>query len=98
MIIENIGITSCEGIFVIKDYSSSSSSHFSICMYIYIYIGRAPALLDNLFQALIMAPLFVLMEVMFYFGYRKDFQKQMHKAVAINIKAFKASKNKGKGK
>ena len=32
--------------------------------------GRAPALLDNLFQAVFMAPLFVLMEVMFMLGYR----------------------------
>ena len=33
--------------------------------------GRAPALLTNLYQALMMAPLFVLLEVFFMFGYKK---------------------------
>lgn len=38
--------------------------------------GRAPALLDNLLQAIFMAPLFVLMEVMFALGYKSDFKKK----------------------
>jgi 2-hydroxy fatty acid dioxygenase len=58
--------------------------------------GRAPALLDNLFQAVFMAPLFVLMEVMFKFGYRKDFQVHIQKKVDIAIAEFKESTKKGK--
>jgi len=55
--------------------------------------GRAPALLDNLIQALVMAPLFVLLEVLFMFGYRKDFQKKMWKRVEQEI-----AKHKGQSK
>ncbi len=44
-----------------------------------------------------MAPLFVLLEVMFFFGYRKDFQKKMWAQVDREIAKFKASSNKGKG-
>jgi len=53
--------------------------------------GRSPALFDNLFQAVVMAPLFVLLEVMFFFGYRKDFQRRMWANVAREISKFKAA-------
>eukprot|EP01127_Copromyxa_protea_P001870 TRINITY_DN1177_c0_g1_i1.p1 TRINITY_DN1177_c0_g1~~TRINITY_DN1177_c0_g1_i1.p1 ORF type:complete len:101 (-),score=32.50 TRINITY_DN1177_c0_g1_i1:66-368(-) len=39
-----------------------------------VFEGRAPALLDNLLQAIVLAPYFVLLEVLFYFGYRPDLQ------------------------
>jgi uncharacterized membrane protein YGL010W len=39
--------------------------------------------MDNLFQALIMAPLFIVMEVLFMFGYKKEFQERMHKALKL---------------
>jgi len=58
--------------------------------------GRAPALLDNLVQALLMAPLFVLLEIMFFFGYRKSFQKQMWKRVEEEIAKFKNKQKAGK--
>ena len=59
--------------------------------------GRSPALLDNLFQAFMMAPLFVLMEVLFMFGYRKEFRERVQKVVDVNVREYKASKAK-KGK
>jgi uncharacterized membrane protein YGL010W len=34
--------------------------------------GRAPALLDNLFQAIFLAPLFVWLELLFILGYRPE--------------------------
>lgn len=52
--------------------------------------GRAPALLDNLVQAFLMAPLFVLLEVLFNFGYRKDFQAKMWKRVEKEIAKHKS--------
>jgi len=58
--------------------------------------GRAPALLDNLFQAVFMAPLFVLMEVMFKFGYRHEFQVHIQKKVDVAIAKFKESTKKSK--
>mmetsp|Transcript_25931 Transcript_25931/g.24774 ORF Transcript_25931/g.24774 Transcript_25931/m.24774 type:complete len:193 (-) Transcript_25931:2656-3234(-) len=48
-----------------------------------VHEGRSPALLDNLFQALIMAPLFIVMELLFMVGYKKEFQERMHKALEV---------------
>lgn len=39
-----------------------------------VFEKRRPALLDNLFQAFLMAPLFVLIEIMFMCGLRKDLE------------------------
>jgi uncharacterized membrane protein YGL010W len=54
--------------------------------------GRAPALLDNLFQAIFMAPIFITMELFFYLGYKAKFQAEIEVLVLENIKQFKASK------
>ena len=60
---------------------------------------RAPALLDNLVQALLLAPLFVWMEVLFSVGYRPELQARLHKSVEEEIVKFKVEKaGKGKGK
>ena len=55
-----------------------------------VYEGRAPALLDNLVQALVLAPFFVFMEALFKFGYRPELQKRVGEAVDKEIKKFKA--------
>ena len=39
-----------------------------------VFEGRAPALLDNLFQALFMAPIFVLIEVLMSLGLLSSFK------------------------
>ncbi|CZR54032.1 related to DUF962 domain protein [Phialocephala subalpina] len=58
-----------------------------------VYEGRAPALLDNLLQALVLAPFFVFMEFLFkVFGYRPELQKRINVAVENEIKKFKAEK------
>merc|ERR1711970_1056988 len=57
-----------------------------------VFEGRAPALLDSWDQALITAPLFVLLEVLFFFGYRSDFYKECMGEVEKNIAAFRKSK------
>lgn len=43
--------------------------------------GRRPALVDNLVQAL-MAPLFLIAEIMFFLGIRKDFEEIVKKKVS----------------
>ena len=58
-----------------------------------VYEGRSPALLDNLFGAIVMAPLFVTMEVAFFLGYKKDFHKRINILVKENIKEFKREQN-----
>lgn len=40
--------------------------------------GRKPALADNLVQSL-MGPLFVVLEILFFFGLRKDLETEVHK-------------------
>ena len=63
-----------------------------------IFEGRAPALLDNLVQALFLAPFFVWLEVLFYLGYRPELKARLDSAVSKEVAKFKASKdNKGKG-
>ncbi|KAE9373398.1 DUF962-domain-containing protein [Stipitochalara longipes BDJ] len=58
-----------------------------------VYEGRAPALLDNLVQALVLAPFFVFMEALFHFGYRPELQKRVSDAVEKEIKKVKAEKD-----
>lgn len=54
--------------------------------------GRAPALLDNLFQALFLAPLFVVLEVFFFLGYRPELHRRVEVGVQKKIAEFKAGK------
>lgn len=57
-----------------------------------IYEGRAPALTDNIVQALFLAPLFVWLEVLFKFGYRPELQARMNKGIEEDITKFRDSK------
>merc|ERR1712045_674976 len=57
-----------------------------------VFEGRAPALLDSWQQAFITAPLFVVLEVLFFFGYRKQFYEECMKEVEQNILEFKKAK------
>jgi len=63
-----------------------------------VYEGRAPALLDNLLQALVLAPFFVFMELLFMFGYRPELHKRVNDAVVKEIKKVKAAKANGAAK
>ena len=69
-----------------------------ICSWIAQFIGhgifeqRAPALMDNLIQALLLAPFFVWMEILFSFGYRPDLKRRLDDA--INLEIAKAKKAK----
>jgi uncharacterized membrane protein YGL010W len=57
---------------------------------------RAPALLDNLPQAFVMAPFFVLLECLQVFGYEPypGFQEKVQKNVDAAIREFRSSKEK----
>ncbi|KAK5987299.1 2-hydroxy-palmitic acid dioxygenase MPO1 [Cladobotryum mycophilum] len=58
--------------------------------------GRAPALLDNLVQALFLAPMFVWLEFLFKLGYRKELQSRVEKTVQVEIAKFRAQAKNGK--
>ena len=60
------------------------------------YEGRAPALLDNLFQAIFLAPLFVWLELLFILGYRPELKTRVDKAVAVEIAKFRESRKAAK--
>lgn len=60
--------------------------------------GRAPALLDNLVQAIFLAPLFVWLEVLFQLGYRPELQARVEKRVEQEIAKFRAASKNGKAK
>jgi len=47
--------------------------------------GRAPALLDNIVGALVLAPFFVHLELLFMLGYRPELHKQIKNSVGIEI-------------
>ncbi|PVV00509.1 hypothetical protein BB560_005106 [Smittium megazygosporum] len=58
----------------------------------YVYEKRAPALLDNLPQAFIMAPFFVFLEGLFSLGFKKEFHDTVEKEIKIKVDAFHKSK------
>jgi uncharacterized membrane protein YGL010W len=53
-----------------------------------IFEKRAPALLDNLFQALVLGPIFVWLEVLFFFGYRPDLKQRTDSMIEKEIARF----------
>lgn len=57
--------------------------------------GRAPALLDNLVQALFLAPFFVWFEVLFSLGYRPDLKRRVDKAVEEEVQKFRGKQAQG---
>lgn len=56
-----------------------------------LFEGRAPALLDNLFQALFLAPLFVWLELLFALGYRPELRGRVEKMVLQDITKYRES-------
>lgn len=59
-----------------------------------VFEGRAPALFTSLYQSLVLAGLFVWMEILFTFGYRPELQKRLHKMISED----RAKLDQGKGK
>jgi 2-hydroxy fatty acid dioxygenase len=58
-----------------------------------VFEGRAPALVDNIVQALFLAPFFVWFEILFNFGYRPELKSRLDKAVEVEVKKFQQSKS-----
>jgi 2-hydroxy fatty acid dioxygenase len=50
---------------------------------------RKPALMDSFFQSLVLAPLFVWFEILFFVGYRKGLGKEVEQKIQKNIEAWK---------
>ena len=56
-----------------------------------VFEGRAPALLDNLVQALVLAPFFVWMEILFSIGYRPELKSRIDRAVEEEVEKYRKS-------
>ncbi|PIA17186.1 DUF962-domain-containing protein [Coemansia reversa NRRL 1564] len=54
-----------------------------------VFERRAPALLDNLLQALVMAPFFVFLEILFALGYRPALHREVRNEIGSRILAFR---------
>jgi len=61
-----------------------------------VFEGRAPALFDNLVQAIFLAPFFVWLEVLFSMGYRPELKGRLDKAVEAEVVKHKQAKANGK--
>lgn len=61
-----------------------------------VFEGRAPALLDNLFQAVFLAPLFVWLELLFTMGYRPELKSRLDEAIREDVQKFRDSRANGK--
>ncbi|KAI0722156.1 DUF962-domain-containing protein [Cerioporus squamosus] len=56
--------------------------------------GRSPALLDNLLGALVLAPFFVHLEILFKLGYNPSLQKSVHAGITEEINKIKSGEQK----
>ncbi|EGG04895.1 uncharacterized protein MELLADRAFT_116962 [Melampsora larici-populina 98AG31] len=54
--------------------------------------GRAPALIDNLLQSIVLAVFFVFIELLFLLGYRTSFQKRLKIRIDKALLEFRKSK------
>ncbi|SJX65676.1 uncharacterized protein SRS1_25002 [Sporisorium reilianum f. sp. reilianum] len=61
-----------------------------------VYERRAPALLDNLLGAVVLAPFFIFLEVIFPLGYRPELQKQLKNDVGKLVTKFRTEKAQAK--
>ncbi len=94
------------GYFVTKELHEQNSEVWKVALGIHIFCWvaqiaahkvfekRSPALLDNIVQALVMAPLFVLLEVMFPLGYKPALHRKCESIAVKNIAEFRKSQKK----
>ncbi|OAV97094.1 hypothetical protein, variant [Puccinia triticina 1-1 BBBD Race 1] len=52
---------------------------------------RKPALIDNLFQSIVLAVFFVWIEALFFLGYKPALARSIHRKIAAAVAQFKAS-------
>ena len=62
-----------------------------------VFEGRAPAVLDNLIQALVLAPFFVWMEILFFIGYRPELKSRVDYAVEKEVERYRMSHRQSNG-
>lgn len=63
-----------------------------------VFEKRAPAVLDNPIQPILLAPFFVWFEILFYFGYRPELQARIEEKVVLELKRLQDEKDSKKKK
>ncbi|AMD22256.1 HGL084Cp [Eremothecium sinecaudum] len=63
-----------------------------------VFEKRKPALLDSLFQSLVIAPFFILFEYLFILGFLPDLNKEIQMFVTETIKGSKHAQDRSKPK
>ncbi|ORX90691.1 DUF962-domain-containing protein [Basidiobolus meristosporus CBS 931.73] len=87
--------------------TSPQANNIAIAIHIFAWIcqfythafheKRAPALLDNIAQALLFAPFFVFFEIIFQLGYRPSFKRRLQNNIGKAITIYRRQlKNQGK--
>lgn len=61
-----------------------------------VFEKRAPALVNNVLQALILAPIFVWLEILFALGYRPELQRRVEKQVKVKLEKLNTEGKNGK--
>ncbi|GME80796.1 unnamed protein product [Ambrosiozyma monospora] len=84
-----IGITYLSAIYLESNYLMSTVLFYAIAVNVgawafqffghFTFEKKSPAVFDNLVQPLVLAPYFVLFELMFALGYEKDLEKSVNK-------------------
>lgn len=92
------------GNYLMQNYDARTVIIYSLGVHIVSWIlqfighgtfeGRRPALLDNLVQAIFLAPLFVWLELLFAFGYRPELQARVDVAVRKELTKLRDEKEK----
>lgn len=89
---------------LLYSYTSDHSTVFKAAILVHIiswllqfyghfhYEKRSPAVLDNLIQPLVLAPYFVLFELLFIYGYKKDLEGEMMSRARSMRALFDANK------
>ena len=54
----------------------------------YVFEKRKPALMDGFAEAMLSAPLFVWLEVIFFFGFRKDLREAVERKARVLIASY----------
>lgn len=96
------------GNYALEHYEAKTVTAYALGVFVVSWIlqfighgkfeGRAPALLDNLLQAIFLAPLFVWLELLFSLGYRQELQARVEKEVQKEISKFRAQRATAAGK
>ena len=69
------------GAFVFGFYVQIHAGH-------YVFEKRKPALMDGFAEAMLSAPLFVWLEVIFFFGFRKDLRETVERKARVLIASY----------